>query len=65
MSDATKPEFLGDNYLLENESARNLFATVHDLPIVDAHNHADIVEIVDNQPWPDIWVLSRRSRRWY
>jgi glucuronate isomerase len=57
MSDATKPEFLGDNYLLENESARKLFATIHDLPIVDAHNHADIVEIVDNQPWSDLWVV--------
>ncbi len=57
MRDSIAPEFLGDSYLLENESARNLYASVRDLPIIDAHNHADIVEIVENRPWSDIWEV--------
>ena len=57
MSDATKPRFLDECYLLENKPARDLYTTVRNLPIVDAHNHADIVEIVENQAWPDIWVV--------
>ena len=50
-------EFLGDSYLLSSDSARSLYERVRDLPIVDAHNHADIVEIVENQPWSDIWEV--------
>jgi glucuronate isomerase len=49
--------FLDDNYLLESDSARQLYDHVRDLPIVDAHNHADIKEIVENKPWSDIWQV--------
>jgi glucuronate isomerase len=50
-------EFLGDNYLLDSKSARALYERVRDLPIVDAHNHAEIFEIVENEPWSDIWEV--------
>jgi len=49
--------FLDDNYLLETTAARGLYEQVRDLPILDAHNHADIREIVENKPWQDIWVV--------
>lgn len=48
-------DFLGDDYLLDSAPARRLFEAVRELPIVDAHNHADIVEIADDRPWTDIW----------
>lgn len=49
--------FLEDNYLLSSEAAVRLYQEVEDLPIVDAHNHLDINEIVENKPWPDIWEI--------
>ena len=57
MTDGKAPEFLGNSYLLNSDSARELYETIRNLPIVDAHNHADIVEIVENQPWSDIWEV--------
>lgn len=48
-------KFLGKTYLLESESAVELYEIVQDLPIVDIHNHADLVEIIENKPWRDIW----------
>ncbi len=49
--------FLDENYLLESGAARELYSLVKDLPILDAHNHADIQEIVKNEPWSDIWIV--------
>lgn len=49
--------FLDDGYLLDSDSAVALFAQVRDLPIVDAHNHGDIAEIVANENWQDIWEV--------
>ncbi len=49
--------FLGEQYLLGSETAKRLYEHIRDLPIVDAHNHADIVEIVEDRPWSDIWVI--------
>jgi len=49
--------FLDENYLLDSEPARDLYRQVEDLPIVDAHNHADLEEIVENQRWSDIWQV--------
>lgn len=47
--------FLDENYLLSCETARQLYQLVKDLPIVDAHNHSDAREIVENKGWNDIW----------
>jgi glucuronate isomerase len=57
MHDERSIEFLGDSYLLDSKAARSLFEKIRELPIVDTHNHADIVEIVENESWSDIWEV--------
>jgi glucuronate isomerase len=57
MPESPSAEFLGDGYLMGSETARQLYLEIRDLPIVDAHNHADIVEIVENRAWTDIWQV--------
>jgi len=49
--------FLDENYLLTNPTAREIYPLVKDLPIVDAHNHSDVKEIVENRGWNDIWEV--------
>ncbi|MFC6906631.1 glucuronate isomerase [Halalkalicoccus tibetensis] len=49
--------FLGDDYLLETETARTLYEGIADLPIVDPHSHADVVEIVEDDGWSDVWEV--------
>lgn len=49
--------FLDENYLLENETGKKLYEQVKDLPIVDAHNHGDVEEIIKNEGWSDIWEI--------
>ena len=48
--------FLGPKYLLSNDTAVGLFESIKDLPIIDAHNHADVKAIWENGNFPDIWV---------
>ncbi|SEP25567.1 glucuronate isomerase [Halogranum amylolyticum] len=50
-------EFVGDNYLLESDSAKEVYAEIESLPIVDPHNHANLAEIVNNDGWNDIWEV--------
>jgi len=50
-------EFLGENYLLDNKTGEKLYQEVKDLPIVDAHNHGDVEEIIKNEGWNDIWEI--------
>ncbi len=49
--------FLGDRYLLGNETACRIFAAIKSLPILDAHNHANVKEIVDDANYTDIWQV--------
>lgn len=49
--------FLDDNYLLTNKSSYILYDAIKGLPIVDPHNHGDIIEIVENKGWTDIWEV--------
>ncbi len=49
--------FLDDNYLLDNETGKKLYQQIKDLPIVDAHNHGDVEEIIKNEGWTDIWEV--------
>jgi len=49
--------FLDDRYLLESDAAVDLYESIADLPIVDPHNHIDLVEVVENEPWRDIWAV--------
>lgn len=54
-------KFLGQNYLLENSTAEELYQSIASLPIVDAHNHSDLKEILANENWHDIWQLEAAS----
>ncbi|GAB6099536.1 glucuronate isomerase [Halanaerocella petrolearia] len=49
--------FLDENYLLETSTAKKLYEQVKNLPIVDAHNHGDVKEILENEGWNDIWEV--------
>ncbi len=49
--------FLDENYLLQNKTSKLLYESVKDLPILDAHNHGDVKEIVENKGWSDIWQV--------
>ncbi|WP_123534415.1 glucuronate isomerase [Halosimplex salinum] len=49
--------FLDETYLLETEAAETLYETIEDRPILDPHTHADVVEIVENEGWSDIWEV--------
>ena len=52
--------FLDDNYLIGNETGLALFETVKGLPVIDAHNHADVAEIAANRKYNDPWQLCAR-----
>lgn len=49
--------FLDENYLLTNNESKRIFKTIKDLPIIDAHNHADAKEIAENNNYSDIWQV--------
>jgi glucuronate isomerase len=49
--------FLDEDYLLDSQVAKNLYKSIKGLPILDAHNHADIKEIANNEGWQDIWEV--------
>lgn len=49
--------FIDEDYLLTSDSARQLYDHVANLPIVDPHNHVDLPEVVENDPWTDIWAV--------
>ncbi len=49
--------FLDDTYLLTSPQAVRLYEIVKNLPIIDAHNHGDVCEILDNTGWNDIWEV--------
>ncbi len=53
--------FLGENYLLENDIALDLYSQVKDLPVIDPHNHGDVREIVENKNWHDIWQVEAET----
>ncbi len=47
--------FMDENYLLAGPEAVELYELVKDLPIIDAHNHGDVAEILEDEGWEDIW----------
>lgn len=49
--------FLDLNYLITNETGRELFEAIRDLPVVDPHNHANVKEIAENTNYKDAWQL--------
>ncbi len=53
--------FLDNRYLLENETAVDLYGSINDLPIYDPHSHADVEEIVEDKGWSDIWEVEAET----
>ncbi|NOY75870.1 MAG: glucuronate isomerase [Kiritimatiellaeota bacterium] len=49
--------FLGESYLLSSKTGIRLFDSVRELPVVDAHNHANVAEIAANENYSDPWRL--------
>lgn len=49
--------FIDERYLLDTETAVDLYETIAALPIVDPHNHIDLGTVVENEPWNDIWEV--------
>ena len=49
--------FLGQDYLIGNETGKRIFASVKDLPILDPHNHADVAAVARNENFRDAWEL--------
>ncbi len=47
--------FLDDRYLLRGDTAAALYDQIRALPIIDAHNHADVKALADNRSFADIW----------
>ncbi len=48
--------FLDADYLLSTPEARRIFNAIADLPIVDAHNHADVAALAANRPFDNLWT---------
>lgn len=49
--------FLSDDYLLDTDTACELYDAIAGTPILDPHSHADVAEIVENDGWNDIWEV--------
>jgi len=49
--------FIDDEYLLETETAVDLYDAIADAPILDPHSHVDLQEVVENDGWSDIWEV--------
>jgi len=49
--------FLDENYLLGSTAGKKLYREIANLPVIDPHNHADLVEIANNQCYSDAWRL--------
>lgn len=47
--------FLDDRYLLSSQTAVALYEQIRSLPIIDAHNHADVRALAENRSFTDIW----------
>jgi len=48
---------INDDFLLQNETAKTLYNSIKDLPIIDYHNHLDPKAIYENIPFQNISKL--------
>ncbi len=49
--------FLDERYLLPTDEAARIFDEIKALPVVDAHNHSNVHEILENRNYFDIWEV--------
>ncbi|MEG2076608.1 MAG: glucuronate isomerase, partial [Victivallaceae bacterium] len=54
-------KFLGSEYLINNSAGIKIFKAIRQLPIVDMHNHANVVELAQNRPCRDLWQVMGES----
>ena len=54
MTSPRKLRFLDDDFLLSNDYARELYANVRDLPIIDYHNHLPPAQIATDHQFENI-----------
>ena len=47
--------FLDDRYLLHSDVAAEIYDSIKDLPIIDAHNHCDVNALSEDRNFTDIW----------
>lgn len=47
--------FLDARYLLSGDTAVALYGQIEALPIIDAHNHADVRALAENRSFSDLW----------
>jgi glucuronate isomerase len=47
--------FLDARYLLSSATAVTLYEQIQALPIIDAHNHADVQALAENRSFADLW----------
>ena len=47
----------GENYLIGNQAGKEIFKAIRSLPVLDAHNHADVAALDRNEPFPNLWSL--------
>ena len=53
--------FLDESYLLTTSESKRIYAEIKELPIVDAHNHADVAAIRQNASYTDLWQIEAAS----
>ncbi len=53
--------FLDAKYLLSTTTSERIFKEIKGLPIVDAHNHSDAHEILENHNYSDIWQVEAET----
>jgi glucuronate isomerase len=49
--------FIDEEYLLETETAVELYEAIRDEPILDPHSHVDVEAVAENEGWADIWEV--------
>jgi len=52
-----KGEKMNNNFLLNSNTAKDLYNSAKDLPIIDYHNHLSIADISENKRFTDIYDL--------
>ncbi len=50
-------DFLGESYLIGSGAGLEIYGAIKGLPVVDPHNHADVVELAANVNYSDPWRL--------
>jgi glucuronate isomerase len=49
--------FIDEDYLLESDVSRRLYAEIESVPVLDPHSHVNLKQVVENEAWSDIWEV--------